>query len=43
MKNDAKFGKELTCRFKIDMRNMCRHKQLNKKYFFIRSMFISTN
>ena len=22
MKNDAKFEKELTCRFKIDMRNL---------------------
>ena len=22
LKNDAKFGKELTCRFKIDMRNL---------------------
>ena len=22
MKNDAKFGEELTCRFKIDMRNL---------------------
>ena len=31
MKNDAKFGEELTCRFKTDMRNLTRLDSSTKK------------
>ena len=31
MKNDAKFEKELTCQFKIDMRNLTNFDQRTQK------------
>ena len=30
MKNDAKLEEELTCRFKIDMRNLAKHSKVSK-------------
>ena len=31
MKNDAKFGKDLTCQFKIDMKNLTNFDQSTRK------------
>ena len=42
MKNDAKFEEELTCQFKIDMRNLTNFDQLkNLKKLYFNGLFFT--
>ena len=45
MKNDAKFEKELTCQFKIDMRNLTNSDSStwkSQKFAFYRGAFVQS-